>query len=194
MSGVLAWLAPPAEGRRSPKWVVLPALLFAFVALVVGFIAGSQEREATAKTWYDLFFTDTIHMKAWFATGAALCACYQLFSAAWIFRRLPIDKPAWVNATHRWSGRLAFLFTLPVAYHCIFKLGFESGDNRVLVHSLAGSAFFGAYFAKVTIVRLKRFPVWVLPTAGAIVFTLLIAIWYTSALWFFSLVGEDPLF
>jgi hypothetical protein len=36
--------------------------------------------------------------------------------------------------------------------------------------------------------------VWVLPTAGGIVFTLLIAIWYTSALWFFSLVGEDPLF
>jgi hypothetical protein len=133
-------------------------------------------------------------MKAWFATAAALCACYQLFSAAWIFGKLPFEKPAWVNATHRWSGRLAFLFTLPVAYHCIFKLGFQSGDDRVLIHSLAGSAFFGAYFAKVTIVRLKRFPVWVLPTAGGIVFTILIAIWYTSALWFFSLVGEDPLF
>jgi hypothetical protein len=26
------------------------------------------------------------------------------------------------------------------------------------------------------------------------VFTVLIAVWYTSALWFFSLVGEDPLF
>ena len=194
MSGVLAWLAPPTEGRRSPQWVVLPALIFAFVALIVGFVAGSQEREAGAKTWYDLWFTDTIHMKAWFATAAALCACFQLFSAAWIFRKLPIEKPPWVNPAHRWSGRLAFLFTLPVAYHCIFKLGFQSGDNRVLVHSLAGSTVFGAYFAKVTVVRLKRFPVWVLPTAGGIVFTLLIAIGYTSALWFFSRVGEDPLF
>jgi hypothetical protein len=169
-------------------------LIFAFVALLVGFVAGANEREATAKTWYDFFFTDTIHMKAWFATAAALLACVQLATAAWIFGKLPLAKRAWTNPLHRWSGRLAFVFTLPVAYHCIFKLGFQSGDNRVLVHSLAGSAFFGAYFAKVTIVRLKRFPVWVLPTAGGLVFTILIAIWYTSALWFFSLVGEDPLF
>jgi Family of unknown function (DUF6529) len=194
VSSVLARLAPPAEGRRSPKWVIAPALILAFVALIVGFVAGSQEHEATAKTWYDLFFTDTIHMKAWLATGAALLACTQLFTAAWIFGKYPIPKPAWINSVHRWSGRLAFVLILPVAYHCIFKLGFEHGDNRVLVHSLAGSTFFGAYFAKVTIVRLKRFPVWVLPTAGGIVFTVLIAVWYTSALWFFSLVGEDPLF
>ena len=32
--------------------------------------------------------------------------------------------------------------------------------------------------------------VWVIPTAGGLLFTTLIAIWYTSALWFFSLVGE----
>ena len=67
-------------------------------------------------------------------------------------------KPAWVNPAHRWSGRLAFVATLPVAYHCIFKLGFQSGDLRVLWHSLLGSAFYGAFAAKVTIVELKRFP------------------------------------
>jgi hypothetical protein len=30
----------------------------------------------------------------------------------------------------------------------------------------------------------------VLPTAGALTFAVLIGIWYTSAFWFFSLVGE----
>ena len=48
--------------------------------------------------------------------------------------------------------------TLPVAYHCIFKLGFQSGDDRVLWHSLLGCAFYGAFAAKIMIVELKRFP------------------------------------
>ena len=60
-------------------------------------------------------------------------------------------KPAWINPAHRWSGRLAFLCTLPVAYHCIFKLGFQHPDNRVLAHSLLGCAIYGGYAAKVTI-------------------------------------------
>jgi Family of unknown function (DUF6529) len=60
----------------------------------------------------------------------------------------------------------------------------------VLLHSLVGSAFFGAFAAKVLIVRMRRYPVWVLPTAGGLLFTTLIVVWYTSALWFFSLVGE----
>jgi hypothetical protein len=55
----------------------------------------------------------------------------------------------------------------------------------VLVHSLLGSAFFGAYAAKVTIVRLRRFPMPVLPVAGGLLFAVLIVVWYTSALWFF---------
>jgi hypothetical protein len=192
MSGLLAWLAPPPEGRRSPRWVLVPLVVLAFFALLAGFLAEAFKPEAgeTKGGYFDLFFSDTIHMKSWLATGAAVLACTQLFTAAWIFRKLPLAKPPWVNPLHRWSGRLAFLLTLPVAYHCIFKLGFQSGDSRVLAHSLAGSAFFGAYGAKVTIVRLRRFPVWVLPTAGGLLFTTLIAIWYSSALWFFSLLGE----
>jgi hypothetical protein len=77
-----------------------------------------------------------------------------------------------------------------VAYHCIFKLGFQTGDDRVLLHSVIGSAFFGAFAAKVLIVRMKRYPAWVLPTTGGLLFATLIAVWYTSALWFFRLVGE----
>jgi hypothetical protein len=30
---------------------------------------------------------------------------------------------------------------------------------------------------------------WVLPTAGGFLFSMLVAVWYTSAIWFFDLVG-----
>ena len=182
--------APPSPPRRSPAWLLAPLLAFALVSLLAGFLAKAYT-DAGPSGYFDFFFTDTIHMKAWLASVAAALGLFQLFTAAWIFRTLPWPKPAWVNPAHRWSGRLAFVATLPVAYHCIFKLGFESGSDRVLWHSLLGSAFFGAFAAKVTIVRLKRFPTPVLPVAGGLLFAVLVAVWYTSALWFFRLVGLE---
>ena len=183
--------APPVE-RRSNTWALLPLGVFALVALTVGLLARSQQTgdgEAQG-TYIELLFTSTIHMKAWLATAVALLACAQLFTAAWIYRKLPFDKPAWVNPVHRWSGRLAFLISLPVAYHCIFRLGFQGEEGRVFVHSLAGCAFYGAYAAKVLIVRMRRYPVWVIPTAGGLLFTALITVWYTSAYWFFTTIDS----
>ena len=175
------------RGTRSVRWLAVPLAGFALVSLTAGLLA-KAELDAGGG-YFDLFFSDTIHLKAWFASAAAVLALTQLFTAAWIFRKLPWRRPAWVPGLHRWTGRLAFAFTLPVAYHCIFQLGFQSGDDRVLAHSLLGSAVYGAFAAKVLIVRLHRFPVWVLPTAGGLLFGVLIALWYTSALWFFRLVG-----
>ena len=179
--------APAARPKRSPRWLLVPLLVFALVALLAGFLA--KTFAPSAGGYFELFFSDTIHMKAWLATAAAVLAVFQLFTAAWIFHRLPWDKPAWVNPVHRWSGRLVFVVTLPIAYHCIFKLGFQSGSSRVLWHSLFGCAFYGAFAAKVTIVELKRFPGPTLPIAGGLVFTALVGVWYTSAVWFFRLVG-----
>lgn len=181
--------AAPAPGTRSARWVAVPVVAGALVALTVGLVAG-HANTSNPKGYFHLFFSDPIHLKAWLATTAALGACLQLFLAAWIFRKLPWPRPAWVPATHRWVGRLTFVATLPVAYHCVFKLGYQSYDNRVLVHSLLGSAFFGAYVAKVTIVRLHRFPRWVLPTAGGLLFAVLVGLWYTSAYWFFTTVDS----
>jgi Family of unknown function (DUF6529) len=178
--------AAPVE-RRPARWLAVPLVLFALFALTAGLLArglgGPKGR------YFDLFFSDTIHMKAWLASLALVLACFQLFTAAWIFRKLPWGKPGWVNPVHRWSGRLVFVVVLPVVYHCIFQLGFQTGTTRTYVHSLAGCAFFGAYAAKVSIVELKRFPSLVLPIAGGVVFTVLLVVWWTSALWFFRLVG-----
>jgi cytochrome c553 len=175
--------APPtAQETRSWRWLAAPLLAFALFALTAGLLARHEPR---SKGYFRLFFSDPIHLKAGFATAAAGLACFQVFSAAWIFRKLPWRKPAWVNPAHRWSGRLAFACTLPVAYHCIFKLGFRTTDSRVLAHSLLGCCVYGAYASKVTIVRLHRFPKPVLPVAGGLLFAVLIAIWYTSALWLY---------
>jgi cytochrome c553 len=174
--------APAVAGTRSPRWIALPLLAFALFSLTAGLLARHEPR---SKGYFRLFFSDPVHLKAGFATAAAVLACFQVFSAAWIFRKLPWRKPAWINRAHRWSGRLAFAFTLPVAYHCIFKLGFRSPDGRVLAHSLFGCAVYGGYAAKVTIVRLHRFPRFVLPVAGSLLFTILIGVWYTSALWLY---------
>ena len=173
--------APPEP--RSYRWVAAPLLAFAVFSLTAGLLAAHDPR---SKGYFRLFFSDPLHLKAGFATAAVVLACFQLFTAAWIFRKLPWEKPAWVNPVHRWSGRLAFAFTLPVAYHCIFKLGFRSPTTRVLAHSLFGCAVYGAFAAKVTIVRLHRFPKPVLPIAGGLLFAVLIGVWYTSAVWLYS--------
>ena len=126
-------------------------------------------------------------MKVWLATIAVLLAIVQLASALWLYGRLPLpDGPPWLGSLHRISGRLAFLASLPVAYHCLYQLAFQDTDTRVLVHSLLGCAFYGAFAAKVVIVRSHSLPGWALPVAGGLVFTILVAVWLTSGLWFIS--------
>jgi mono/diheme cytochrome c family protein len=178
-----------AAAPRSYGWLAAPLAAFALVSLTAGLLARHEPR---SKGYFQLFFSDPIHLKAGFATAVIVLACFQLVTAAWIFRKLPWRKPAWVNPVHRWSGRLAFVLTLPVAYHCIFKLGFRDPSTRVLAHSLLGCAVFGAFAAKVTIVRLHRFPRLVLPLAGGLLFALLIAVWYTSALWLYRSTPAAP--
>ena len=56
----------------------------------------------------------------------------------------------------------------------------------MLVHSLVGCAFYGAFATKVVIVRSQGLPGIALPVAGGVLFTALIAAWLTSGLWFIS--------
>jgi hypothetical protein len=137
-----------------------------------------------------LGFRDTITMKVWLASAAALLAVVQILSALWMYGRLPLgDAPEWIGGAHRVSGRLAFLLSLPVAYHCLYQLAFQHSSTRVLLHSLLGCAFYGAFATKVMIVRSRNLPGIALPVAGGLLFTLLIAVWLTSGLWFIAKNG-----
>ena len=88
---------------------------------------------------------------------------------------------------HRAVGACALLLSIPLAYHCAFAYGVQTRiDTRIAVHSLAGCFFYGAFAAKLTIVRSRRFGDWALPLAGGTLVALIAVLWYTSALWYFD--------
>ena len=65
-------------------------------------------------------------------------------------------------------------------------LGFGFESPRVLVHSLLGSAVYGAVVVKVLMVRSSRLPSWALPVTGGLLFSILLGLWLTSALVYFA--------
>jgi hypothetical protein len=175
-----------AEERAGGGGLLLAGALGAIVALTLGIYGNVHEPASDLAI--TLGFKDTITMKVWLASIAVLFAVAQLFSALWMYGRLPLsDPPAWIGTAHRISGRLAFLFSLPVAYHCLYQLAFQDTTGRVLAHSLLGCLFYGAFAAKVVVVRSRNLPGIALPIAGGLVFSLLVAVWLTSGLWYIAL-------
>jgi hypothetical protein len=130
----------------------------------------------------------TVPLKSWLATTILGLGVFQLASALWIYRKLPAAPvpPRRLHTVHRLSGAALFLVTLPVAYHCMFAYGVQTFDVRIAVHSLAGSLFYGALAAKLIVVRSRRLPGWALPLAGGTLVTVILLLWYTSALWHFN--------
>jgi len=172
---------------RRGRTLAVPLVVFALISLTVGAVAWRTVREPYTAPFFHLFFRDTLHMKAWLVTAALVLAGGQLLTAARIYEWLGFPpKGRFYHGVHRWSGRAAILLTLPVAYHCVFLLGFGTHSPRVFVHSLLGSALYGAVVAKVLVVRSSRFAHWVLPVAGGLLFFILLGLWLTSALWFFT--------
>ena len=174
----------PSPGGR----LLVAGTVGALVALSLG-IYGNVHDPATDLS-ITLGFKDTITMKVWLASLAVLFALVQVGSALWMYGKLPLGAgPAWLGSLHRISGRLAFLISLPVAYHCLYQLGFQHTSTRVLLHSLFGCAFYGAFTAKVLVVRSRNLPGTALPVAGGLVFMLLVYIWLLSVLWYIAQSG-----
>ena len=132
-------------------------------------------------------FSSPLYAKAWLTTVAAVLAVVQLVTG---YRIIHGAAQAWMPAVHRWSGRIAVLLTVPVVVHCIYALGFGAYSARVLVHSVLGCIFYGAFVAKMlSLVQRDKMPRWVLPVLGGVVFVSLIGLWATSALWLFTTKG-----
>ncbi len=178
-----------AAEPRSPASPRAIAILLAGAAVAVALGVYGNVHDPTGDSLVTLAFTATINLKVWFATFVLALALFQVGSAAVIYGKVGTGGPPWLGPAHRVSGTLAFLGSIPVAYHCLWALGFESGEGaRVLAHSILGCAFYGALAAKVLMVRSPRLPGWMLPAAGGTVFALLVGIWLTSSLWFFTTV------
>jgi hypothetical protein len=194
MVPVGATVAAPAEpapaDRRTGGLVGLIAV-FALGSLVaVGLGAYGRLHEPTFVALNVAGFSSGTAAKAWLATAAFLLALVQLGSALLMYGRIPrVTAPSWTGALHRWSGRVAVLVTVPVAVHCLYALGFQYGEPRVLVHSLCGCLFYGAFTAKMLVLTRPGTPRWSLPVLGGLVFTLLVALWLTSSVWYFTKSG-----
>ena len=178
-------------GGKSPNVVFLGAALAGALVAVLFGIYG-KAHDPASETTIKLFFTSTLHFKAWATTLVVVLVILQLIGAMWMYGKLPGGPaPSWVGPAHRISGTLAVIVSLPVAYHCLWSLGFnpEPGGSRRLVHSILGCLFYGAFVTKVLAVRSKRMPGWALPAIGGLLFATLVAIWVTSSLWFFRTIG-----
>ena len=178
---------PTANVRRSA--LLIPVAVGAMVAVALG--TYGRAHTATGQGIVTFGFPAVLPMKAWFATGAAALGLAQPGLALWMWGRLPGAgrSPSWVASAHRWIGTLAFLVTLPVAYHCLWALGFRDTSARVLAHSILGCAFYGAFATKMLILRTDGAPAWALPAAGGLLVAVLTLIWSTSSLWFFQTFG-----
>jgi hypothetical protein len=116
-------------------------------------------------------------------------ALVQLTTALWMYGKLRIPAPGWLGAFHRGTGSIAFIVTLPVAFHCLWALGFATADTRTLLHSLLGCLFYGAFVAKVLTLTSRKVPGWALPWVAGVLFVALVAVGVTSAGWYFTTVG-----
>lgn len=134
-----------------------------------------------------LGFPTMLDMKAWLSTGAVILGIVQVLTGARMYGRLGHGSgPRAVHVVHRTSGAIAVLLTLPVAFACMWSLGFSTYSTRVLVHSLAGCAFYGVLVTKLLALRTSRLPGWAIPLLGGTLFTVLVTVWMTSSLWFFT--------
>jgi hypothetical protein len=128
--------------------------------------------------------------KAWLASASALFALIQVGSALVMYGKVRfVRAPSWIGGLHRWSGRIAFLIAVPVAVHCLYALGFESAEPRLLIHSLLGCLFFGAFTTKMLALRKDGLPGWALPLFGGVAFAGIIGLWLSASLWFFTTSG-----
>lgn len=170
-------------------------VLVAFGAgAAVTILLGTYARihDPTGETAMTALFSGQLQFKVWVATLAMLFAVAQVISALRMYGKFRTPAPAWLGDVHRLTGTLAFLCTLPIAYHCLWSLGYSLDPelDRVLIHSVAGCLFYGVFVVKVLSVRFDKQLGWALPWLGGSLFTLLVLLWFTSSFW--VLTGRPP--
>src|SRR6185312_17389334 len=134
--------------------LIVPFLVACLVAAALGVYG--KLHEPTGLAINIAGFSSPATVKVWLATLAFALAVFQLFTALIMYGKLPLFSNAnWLGPAHRWSGRLAFLASIPVAMHCLYALGFADYNTRVLVHSLLGCFFYGTFAAKILILAKK---------------------------------------
>jgi hypothetical protein len=177
--------APRTQGAGASGWRLAGIWLLAVGVAAAIYAAGRLHHPDYS---FSMFGTDPIPAKSLLATIMLGLAVLQLLLALWMYHKLPLAgrPPRPVPVTHRVTGFALFALTVPVAVHCLIAYGVQLTSPRVAAHSIAGCFFYGAFTAKVLLVRIRRLPGWALPTAGGMLAIIVGVLWYTSALWYYD--------
>jgi hypothetical protein len=174
-----------ASGRRSAGGTVALVLGAAVAVAVAIWVTGRHHSPQYGTGLFGAHGTDAVDLKARLGSALFGLALVQLVLALWMYHRLPglAAAPRPVRTGHRVLGLVAFLLSLPIAYHCVRTYGVETTTTRVFLHSVAGCVLYGAFVAKVLVVRSRRLPGWMLPVTGSVLVCAVGVLWYTGALW-----------
>ena len=165
--------------------ILVPVLIGALITVAAG-IYGANHRGKSIVLGVS-GFENLVVVKSWMTAVAAVLALVQFGSALVMYGKIKaIATPSWIGALHRWSGRVAFFFAVPVGVFCLYGVGFQSHTPRVLVHSLLGCFFFGIFTVKMLVLTKRGLAGWVLPVVGGLVLTALVGASATSAAWYFA--------
>ena len=183
------------DQRRGMAVPVTAFAVGAVVSLLVG-VFGTLHDPTLAGTT-TLGFRTVIDMKVAATAVIAVLAVLQLLGGLWMYGRLGPPAPSWLGTAHRITGGTAVLLVVFVSYHCLWTLGLVTGTwadgrpvtARTVVHALVGCGVIGALVVKAVAVRSRRAPGWFLPTAGGLLFALLVGAVMTSALWYLGAKG-----
>ncbi|WP_407840309.1 DUF6529 family protein [Streptomyces sp. DSM 116496] len=180
--------ARPVLRRPEAGLALALAFVVAAAVFVAVFLFGRANTPDYTATLFGQADTDAVRLKAQLATGVLGLAALQLLLALWMYRRLPGVRrvPGPVPITHRIVGVVLFALSVPIAVHCVRAYGVQLTGSRAALHSIAGCFFYGAFAAKVLLVRSLRLPGWALPLAGGALVVAVVVLWYTSALWHFN--------
>src|SRR5215216_4286332 len=91
--------APPRTGSSTTR-VLVALAAGALVALSLGIYG--RVHDPTGRSLVTLFFTQTITLKVWFATGAVALAVGQLLGGLRMYGKLGKSRgPRWIRTGHR---------------------------------------------------------------------------------------------
>jgi len=177
----------PAGSTGPPTAAVLAALVVVGGAVSITLGVYGRQHQPTGRPIALFGFPTMLDMKVWLATAALCFAAVQVVTALRMYGRIGLSSSSRaVTVTHRTSGVVAIVLSLPVAYQCLWSLGFGTYSQRVLVHSVMGCAFYGIFVSKMLALKVRRLPGWVVPLLGGALFTTFMLVWLTSALWYFT--------
>lgn len=188
MTGATAGPAAPVPPGRAARLLVGVLLVGAAVAVGLGVLGRVHEPSGRALATFG--YGSFLEAKVVLSSVALALGVGQVLTALRMYGRLGRGPGSPRVATlHRVSGLLAVAVSLPVAFQCLWVLGFVTTTPRVLAHSLAGCLLYGVLVAKLLALRVRGVPDRAVPWLGGLLFTVLVVAWLTSSLWYLTTVA-----